>query len=503
MRRIRKHATRARAMLGIALGLFAAPLRAEHMLQSIALNSSDTGFVTASSFVRDDDRLYLAGGFFGDVDFNPNGSESLWTSTCPSTYGCSFVAAYDADMQIEWFDLFYGTGDSLDQTLVARSGGGVYLLLDFSDELAYVPNATEPRYRASGASDIAAIALDADGDAAGSVQFGMSGTNALRKAHAFESSAGAVDLVWMHLDDADALGTDSIVARANVATGTLAAPLIAIEAADDGTSIAIVADQRVDAAGRYVCGSFRGTVDFDALHAHRVVETAPSNAFIARYDANGALAWLSTLSGESGSSCDGVAVAPDGTLWATGAFGGAEIVQSDGGSALAELTAWGFDDTYLLAYDALGALRTSGNLGGPQTQVFPDRIEAFDDGTLAITGTFIGTITNGFTGLLARASASDYGDAFVLVVGSDLGTRYFGQVEFDEGYTFETPVHAIAPMQIEAITQMAMLLGGNADLNYALPPEHALLHNDGTWASAYVRYDLDALFGDGFDAESR
>jgi hypothetical protein len=54
-------------------------------------------------------------------------------------------------------------------------------------------------------------------------------------------------------------------------------------------------------------------------------------------------------------------------------------------------------------------------------------------------------------------------------------------------------------MQIDTIAQTLQGGGGNVDLNYAYPPEQALLHNDGNWASAFVRYDLDAVLVNGFD----
>lgn len=482
------------------LGLFAlaSPASAEHVLQSIPLNSPDTTFVVANSFVRDGDRLYLAGSFFGQIDFNPNGPESLRTSTCPASHSCSFVAAYDADMRIVWFDLFYGTGDALDHTLVARSGGGVYLLLDFSGDLAYVPNTKEPLFHAFGVSDIAAIALDADGTSAGATRIGTGGTNALRTAHAFEAAADTVDFAWMHLDTPALFGTDAFVTRVHIGTREASTP-IALEATDDGNSIAAIRDQRIGATERYVCGTFRGVVDFDALHAHRVVETPTSNGFVARYDASGALVWLSTMTAESGSSCDGLAVSADGTLSATGGFGGIAFVQTDGEPVPGQLTSWGDSDPYLLAWDSLGTLRTNAHFGGPGSYTIPDRIEAFDDGTRAITGSFGGTLTHGFAGTLARSSNGGYNNAFVIIVGNDLTTRYFGQLGFDIGATFLTPLQAIAPMQIEAIAQMALPYGGNSSLNYALPPEHALLHS-GTWASAYVRYDLDTVLDDGFEA---
>ncbi len=499
MRRIDRLAGFIFAMFVIACATFGLPAAAEHVLESLPLASSDIGFVSIDSFVRASDRLYIAGGFFDEVDFNPNGPESLWTSTCPETYGCSFVAAYDADMQLVWFDLFYGTGESYDRLLVPRTDGSVYLLLDFSGGLACVPGATDPCFQVFDTSDIATIALGSDGTFAGGAQLSTGGTSSLRSAHAYESATDTVDFVSMRLDDPEALGTDAFVARLDVANAS-ASILTTLEATDDGNSIAVIEDQRADATGRYLCGEFRGTVDFDARYAHRVVETAQANGFVARYDAGGALVRLSTMSADTGSSCDGIVVSPDGTVWATGGFGGHAFVQSDGNPVPAELMSLGFADSWLLAWDGLGVLRTNAHLGGPQTSAFPNRIEAFDDGTLAITGTFIGQLTNGFASTLARASNSDYGDAFVIVVANNLATQYFGQIGFDDGYTFLTPTQAAGSMQLEAIAQMATPLGGNSYLDYALPPEHALLHDDGTWASAYVRYDLDTMLANGFDS---
>src|SRR6185312_12181087 len=110
----------------------------------------------------------------------------------------------------------------------------------------------------------------------------------------------------------------------------------------------------------------------------------------ARYDADGALVWLSTMTAEHGASCDGLAVDADGNLWATGGFGGSAYVQYDGNPVPIDMTSWGFDDAFLLEYDALGALRTSAHLGGFGSQVFPSRVEAANDGSVTIVGDFAG-----------------------------------------------------------------------------------------------------------------
>ena len=478
----------------------ASAARAEHLQQSIPLDSPDTGFVNAASFVRNGELLYIAGGFGGAVDFNPNGAPAIYTSDCPSSHGCSFVAAYDADANLVWLDTFHGTGEDADQQLVARSGGGVYLLLDFTADFAYEPGTTEPVYTAAGESDIAAVALGAAGEYLGSVPFGASTFASLHNARPFEAAPGVVDLAWVFRSGLDPSGVDAVISRAHVEAGVVDAPSIAIQAAD-AASIAVIRDQRSDASGRYVCGQYQGTIDFDTLHAHRVPTAGAASAFVARYDASGALEWLATASSPGGTGCDAIAVDAGGTLWATGAFGGTLDID-DGAGTPTELVSYGFEDMYLASFDALGVLGTSAHLGGDaNTSVFPNRIEAGGD-ALMLVGTFDGAIANGFAGALARTSASDYGDAFVLAVAPNLATRYFGQLTYNDGYTLVNTFALTGPMQIEAIVGMSAPTGGNAYLDYALPPEHALLHNDGTFASAYARYDLDTILVDGFDTPS-
>ena len=482
-----------------AAAIASPPAVAEHLQRSIPLDSSDAGFVDATAFAHNGDLFYLAGGFYGTVDFNPNGAPYIYMSTCPTTYGCSFVAAYDADMQIAWFDIFYGTGEAVEQSLVPRTGGGVYLVLAFSADLAYVPQTTQPLFHAAGTYDVAVIALDAAGASPAAVQLGADNYGALRRTHPFESAPGIVDITWDRQGDADTSGIDTIVSRVDLTTGVVSSPFIAIEATD-AFSYVRAQDERADTGGRYICGIFEGTVDFDALDAHRTETTASHSAFVARYDASGALVWLSTIAFGDNGTCDGLAVGADGTLWATGSFRGSAEILYDGNPLPVELMPWGQEDAMLLAYDALGALSTSAHLGGFGATVLPERIEAAADGSLTIVGEFAGAITSGFAGPLARESLSDYSDAFVLIANADLTTRYFCQLSYNDGDTALDTLALTGPMQIETIVQMPAALGGNSYLDYALPPEHAWLHNDGTFASAYARYDLDVILAAGFEA---
>jgi hypothetical protein len=498
---------RSLAIAVVAGAAFASPARAEHVMQSIPLNSPDSGFVQATSFVRDEGSIYLAGAFSGVVDFNPNGAPSLQASMCPE--GCSFVARYDDTMQLAWFDLFYASSVALDQRLVARTGGGVYLLLDFRADFAYRPNETQPLYHAMETSDVAVVALDGEGAYAGSAQLGAVGFNALRNSRPFEAAPGVVDFAWTHQGEPFVEnGWGPLITRADTSTGIVSDPSVAITPSDNA-SFAEVRDQRPDATGRYVCGEFLGTVDFDALHAHRIVTTEAGQAawagFIARYDGDGALVWLSTLTTDYFAECYGLAIAGDGTLWAASDFGGSGEITDDVSPLPVEISAGARSDALLLAYAPDGALISNASLGGDDgtTEVYLDRIETAADGSVVMTGQLEGTIVHGFAGdMLAESSTSDYRDGFVLVAAPDLTTRYFGSIGYDAGYTFEDTLQLTGPMQYETIVQMSAPTGGNAFLDYALPPEQALLHNDGTSASVYVRYDLDALLTNGFDEQA-
>lgn len=483
-----------------ALLALAGGAHAEHLLQSIPLDSPDGGFVEATSFVHSGELLYVAGGFDGTIDFNPNGDPFVYESQCVSDAGCSFVAAYDANAEIVWLDTFAGTAEDDDQLLVARSGGGVYFLVDFSWDLAYEPDTTEPVFHSEGGRDIAAIALDASGAFAGGAQLGADVFAALRHVRAFESAPGIVDLAWTSRSGVDPSGRDAMVGQIDLTTGIATAPLIALEAANPASFVEIH-DQRPDATGRYVCGSLQGTVELDTHHAGRPLVADVVTGFVAHYGQDGALQWLATLTPDSGSaSCNALALDANGLVWATGTFDGTVEVVSDGSAMPAEIPLYGLNDAFLVAFDALGGIGTTAHLGGDSnTLVFPNFMEAAEDGTLTLTGVFEGVIAHGFAGTLDRASTSDYDDAFVLVVMPDLTTRYFGQIAHDAGYTAMNTLALTGPMRFETIASMSAPTGGNAYLDYALPPEHALLHNDGTYATAYARYDLDAILVAGFD----
>jgi len=117
---------------------------------------------------------------------------------------------------------------------------------------------------------------------------------------------------------------------------------------------------------------------------------------------------------------------------------------------------------------------------------------------------FRGTILHGFVDELTAEMLSDHEDAFALVVAHDLTTQFFAHIGANGLATSEDTLQLARPMQIDTIAQTRQQAGGNnTDLNYAYPPEQALLHNDGNGASAFVRYDLDALLVNGFDEVQR
>src|SRR5262249_49975279 len=155
-------------------------------------------------------------------------------------------------------------------------------------------------------------------------------------------------------------------------------------------------DQRVDADGRYLCGSFQGTVELDTHHAGRRIVADAVTGFVGRYGNDGALQWLATVNVDGAGSCNGIAVAANGTPWAAGTLDGAAEIESDGGAMPAEIVPYGNTDAYLVAFDALGAIGTVAHLGGDSnTLVFANAIEAGADGTLMLTGVFNGAIAHG------------------------------------------------------------------------------------------------------------
>lgn len=142
----------------------------------------------------------------------------------------------------------------------------------------------------------------------------------------------------------------------------------------------------LDGSTVYVAGRFEQTADFDAGPA-TVARTSAggSDAFLAAYtEGTTAPRWVVALGSDAFDGAAGVAVGPDGHVYATGHFGG--TVDFDPGPDSFPLTATGDRAAFVASYTAAGAFRWAFALG--ETGFGTDL--AADEAGVYVTGGFTG-----------------------------------------------------------------------------------------------------------------
>jgi hypothetical protein len=103
----------------------------------------------------------------------------------------------------------------------------------------------------------------------------------------------------------------------------------------------------------YVVGEFQETVDFDPGDGvEERVSNGSRDAYLAKFDSNGALVWVRTWGGAILDSAYGVAVNTEGDPFVTGAFNG--TVDFDPGSGVEEHNSVGSGDGYVSSFDRDG-----------------------------------------------------------------------------------------------------------------------------------------------------
>ncbi|WP_442506622.1 choice-of-anchor D domain-containing protein [Novipirellula sp. SH528] len=158
-------------------------------------------------------------------------------------------------------------------------------------------------------------------------------------------------------------------------------------------SIVRVYDIKVDSADNVIAtGAFFGTVDFDpGVGVMNLTSNGSFDAFVAKFDMDGALIWARAAGGSSSDLGAAVTLDNAGNIYATGEYRG--TADFDSGSGTLNLTTAtgnnGYEDTYIWKLDANGGIFWVKSVGGP------DRDQPYDievnGSSLYLTGTFAET----------------------------------------------------------------------------------------------------------------
>jgi len=146
-----------------------------------------------------------------------------------------------------------------------------------------------------------------------------------------------------------------------------------------------------------VTGSYGGDVTFAPGEGNAT--TIPWNdgfdAFVARYNASGTLAWVKRATSTGDEEGYGIATFPDGTCVVTGYFTG-EITFGAGESGQTTLVPFGDQEVFVARYGTTGNVQWASQAGGTSGVATGNDVTTFSDGSCAVTGWFVNGMDFGF-----------------------------------------------------------------------------------------------------------
>ncbi|MEM1054897.1 MAG: T9SS type A sorting domain-containing protein [Bacteroidota bacterium] len=162
-------------------------------------------------------------------------------------------------------------------------------------------------------------------------------------------------------------------------------------------------------SGVFATGYFSGAADFDGDDEPDLTSTGNADAFLARYDATGALTFLLRVGGTGNDLSRGIALDGEGGVLIAGSFSRSIDLDADG---TADLTSNGSNDLFVARYDASGQLVFGANAGGAFAGDFAEDVASDGAGGAILTGTIQGAADFDGDGV-ADLTAAGAPDTFV------------------------------------------------------------------------------------------
>ncbi|MBL8748022.1 MAG: hypothetical protein JNK78_02605 [Planctomycetes bacterium] len=369
-----------------------------------------------------DGSILLGGYFHGLAAFNGG---SIASGLLSAGEDDAFVARYSANGSLLWVQRAGGVFHDEVGGVATTPDGGFFATGHFRAQATFGDGTTPPSLIVAGSllsadGFVARYAGDgsiawvrqfggADGDDQGvSVAAGADGscfvTGTFTGSATFGQGANQVVLT-------SAGGTDVFVARYDAAGTLLWARRGGGPADDVARGITLLPN-----GAAVACGAYTGAATFGPVNPASLQAAGLRDAFVARFDADGTLAWARSAGGTNDDEARAIAATADGGFLVSGAFH--TLATFGQPPSQRSIAAVGLRDAFVARYDASGTLSWVKRAGGANHDG-ANTIAAFPDGSCAFAGQFQDNGTFGGGSATVTLTATGLGDVFVARINAD------------------------------------------------------------------------------------
>jgi len=364
-----------------------------------AKQAGGTGEDTASTIAGFPDGSFVVSGSFQETAMFGTG-EANETDLASEESGDVFVARYNADGTLAWVTRANGPLFEACRGIASFPDGSCVLTGFFEDRLTFGEDEdNQTNLINDEIADVFVARYNADGTLAWAKQAGGAETCTGNGIAAFTDGSC---VVAMRIEGTATIGSGEVneinltsdgqndisVARYN-ADGTLAwAKRAGGLSGDTPWGIATYAD-----GSCVVAGSMSDVATFGPgeVNETRLTATGEFDVFVARFNANGTLAWAKHAGGIMQDVARDITAFPDGSSVITGRFGDtATFALGEFGET--QITSEGKTDIFIARYRANGEVRWAEQVGGVSSDQ-GEALASFDDGSFIVTGRFQDTAT--------------------------------------------------------------------------------------------------------------
>jgi hypothetical protein len=138
---------------------------------------------------------------------------------------------------------------------------------------------------------------------------------------------------------------------------------------------------------KYITGTFKGTVDFDAGSAiSNLTSIGDADIFILKLSSNGSFVWVKQIGSSAYENPQSIKVDGSGNIFIAGQYNAA--IDFDPGPGVVDLNPIGNGDVFYSKFDSQGNLLWVKGIGGPNKFEFATKIDIDNAGNVIIVGTF-------------------------------------------------------------------------------------------------------------------